>query len=117
VTRYLVFVIPIGLLIAVPIVVGATVDSAKGAKIGGVRILWFFTWIEAVWLSIWASKVIAKALPAVFIFLCGVVSSGTWKSPYPSSYGLLSHWSHLQLCQAHHLLVTMILYRMVGLTL
>jgi hypothetical protein len=79
VTRYLVFVIPIGLLIAVPIVVGATVDSAKGAKIGGVRILWFFTWIEAVWLSIWASKVIAKALPAVFIFLCGVVSSGTRK--------------------------------------
>lgn len=43
-TRYLVYITPIALCIAVPIVVGAT--SAQTAAIGGVRIVWFFTWIE-----------------------------------------------------------------------
>ncbi len=77
VTRYMVYVIPVGAVLAVPIVIGATV--AKGARIGGVRMLWLFTWIEIVWLSIWVSKVVAKAIPSIFMFLCGVVSSGTRK--------------------------------------
>lgn len=44
VTRYLVYVTPLALCIAVPIIVGAT--AAKSAAIGGVRIVWFFAWIE-----------------------------------------------------------------------
>ena len=44
ITRYFVYVLPVGLCIAVPIVVGATV--ARNAQIGGVRIVWFFSWIE-----------------------------------------------------------------------
>jgi len=42
ITRYLVYVLPLGLCIAIPIIVGAT--AAPGAKIGGVRIVWFFSW-------------------------------------------------------------------------
>ena len=44
VTRYFIYVLPLALAIAVPIAVGATV--AMDARIGGVRILWFFIWIE-----------------------------------------------------------------------
>jgi hypothetical protein len=77
VTRYFVYVLPLALLIAIPIVIGAT--GAKNARIGGVRIVWFFTWIEIVWLSIWVSKLFALFLPSVFQFLCGIVSSGTRK--------------------------------------
>lgn len=44
ITRYFLYVLPLGLAIAVPIVVGAT--ASKDAKIGGVRIVWFFTWVE-----------------------------------------------------------------------
>lgn len=44
VTRYFVYVSPLALCIAVPIIVGAT--AAPNAKIGGVPIVWFFTWIE-----------------------------------------------------------------------
>lgn len=77
VTRYFLYVLPLAILIAVPIIVGATV--AKETKIGNVRIVWFFTWVEIVWLSIWVSKLAARSLPAVFQFLCGVVSSGTRK--------------------------------------
>lgn len=77
VTRYFLYVLPLAILIAVPIIIGAT--AAKKAELGGVRIVWIFAWVEIVWLSIWVSKLAARCLPAVFQFLCGVVSSGTRK--------------------------------------
>lgn len=77
VTRYFLYVLPLALIIATPIIVGAT--AAEDTKIGGVRIVWFFSWVEIVWLSIWVSKLVARALPWVFQFLCGIVSSGTRK--------------------------------------
>lgn len=77
VTRYLLYVLPIASIIAVPIIIGAT--AAQNAKLGGVRIVWLFTWIEIVWLSLWVSKLAAISLPWVFQFLCGIVSSGTRK--------------------------------------
>lgn len=77
VTRYFIYVLPLALLIAIPILIGAT--AAQDARIGGVRIVWFFTWVEIVWLSLWVSKVICHYIPFVFQFLCGIVSSGTRK--------------------------------------
>ncbi|KAJ5242972.1 uncharacterized protein N7469_001299 [Penicillium citrinum] len=77
VTRYMIYVFPIGVLIAIPIIVGATV--AKDAYIGGVHLYWFFTWIEVVWVSLWGCKIFAKFIPYVFQTLCGFVSSGTRK--------------------------------------
>lgn len=76
-TRYLLYVLPLALIIALPIIIGAT--AARKSRIGGVRILWFFTWIEIVWLSLWVSKLAAKTVPWIFQFLCGIVSSGTRK--------------------------------------
>ena len=77
VTRYMIYVLPIGALIAIPIIVGATVS--KKARIGGVHFYWIFTWIEVVWVSLWACKIFAKFIPYVFQFLCGIISSGTRK--------------------------------------
>ncbi|KAJ5542456.1 hypothetical protein N7535_004877 [Penicillium sp. DV-2018c] len=77
ITRYLIYVLPVAILIAIPIIVGAT--AAPYAKIGGVHLYWFFTWIEIVWFSLWASKIFARYIPYVFQFLCGIVSSGTRK--------------------------------------
>ncbi|MCJ1398896.1 hypothetical protein MMC11_002097 [Xylographa trunciseda] len=77
VTRYFVYVLPLALMIAVPIVIGATVSQT--ANFGGVRIVWIFTWVEIVWLSLWISKLASKSLPFVFQFLCGIVSSGVRK--------------------------------------
>jgi small-conductance mechanosensitive channel len=77
ITRYLIYVIPIAVLIAIPIIVGAT--AAPNAKIGGVHLYWFFTWIEIIWFSLWTSKVFARYIPYFFQFLCGIVSSGTRK--------------------------------------
>lgn len=77
VTRYLVYVLPVALLFAIPIIIGAT--AAPKAEAGGVRIVWIFSWVEVVWLSLWGSKLFAKFLPHLFQFLCGIVSSGTRK--------------------------------------
>ncbi|KAL8926978.1 MAG: hypothetical protein Q9172_001571 [Xanthocarpia lactea] len=77
VIRYFLYVLPLALLIAIPIIVGAT--ASPKANIGGVRIVWFFSWVEIVWLSLWVSKLFAKTLPWIFQFLCGIVSSGTRK--------------------------------------
>ena len=78
VTRYFLFVLPLAIVIAMPIIIGAT--AAQEATIDGrIRIVWFFSWVEIVWLSLWVSKLVAKALPTIFQFLCGIVSSGTRK--------------------------------------
>ncbi|KAK4694603.1 hypothetical protein P7C71_g3008, partial [Lecanoromycetidae sp. Uapishka_2] len=77
ITRYFLYVLPLAILIAIPIIIGAT--AAQNAQLGGVRIVWIFSWLECVWLSLWVSKLAAKSLPAVFQFLCGIVSSGTRK--------------------------------------
>lgn len=77
ITRYFIYVAPLALAIAIPIIVGATV--APRARIGGVKLVWFFTWVEVVWVSLWASKLVAHFLPFLFQFLIGVVSSGTRK--------------------------------------
>ena len=78
VTRYFLYVLPLAIVIALPIIIGAT--AAKKTTIdGNIRIVWFFSWVEIVWLSLWVSKLVAKALPTIFQFLCGIVSSGTRK--------------------------------------
>ncbi|KAE9370165.1 hypothetical protein N431DRAFT_342755 [Stipitochalara longipes BDJ] len=79
VTRYFVYVLPIALLIAAPIIIFAVLNPKALLGNTGIRVYIFFTWIEIIWLSIWVSKLVAKAVPYVFMFLCGVVSSGTRK--------------------------------------
>ena len=79
VTRYLVYVLPIALLIAAPIVIYAVLNPNAMFASTGVRVYLFWTWIEIVWLSLWVSKLVAKTVPGIFIFLCGVVSTGTRK--------------------------------------
>ena len=79
VTRYLVYVLPVALLIAAPIIIYAVLNPTAMLGTMNVRVWIFWTWIEIVWLSLWISKLFAQAVPYVFLFLAGVVSSGTRK--------------------------------------
>lgn len=79
ITRYFVYVLPVAILIAAPIVIYAVLNPSALLGTTGIRVYIFFTWIEIIWLSIWVSKLASKAIPYVFMFLCGVVSSGTRK--------------------------------------
>ena len=81
ITRYFLYILPLAILLAIPIVIGATVADHEvwGGQKNGVRVVWIFAWLECVWLSLWVSKLVAKFLPSIFQFLCGIVSSGTRK--------------------------------------
>lgn len=50
-TRYSIYIVPVAVLLAIPVIVGATQVSVSAPKIGGIRVVWFFTCFEAVWLS------------------------------------------------------------------
>jgi hypothetical protein len=79
-TRYSIYIIPVALILMIPMIVGATKVSSNPAKdpgIGGIRVVWFFTWIESVWLTYWAMKLVARLLPKIFSYFAGVVSSET----------------------------------------
>jgi hypothetical protein len=81
-TRYSIYIIPVALILMIPVILGATKVSsnpAKDLKIGGIRVVWFFTWIESVWLSYWAIKLVARLVPKIFSDFAGVVSSETKK--------------------------------------
>ena len=77
VTRYALYVVPMAIIIAIPLILGATIFP--NARIGNMRMLWLFVWVEVVWVSLWISKLVAQFLPYLFQFLCGVVSPGTRK--------------------------------------
>jgi len=73
ITRYFLYILPLGIALAVPIIIGATV--APNARIGGVRMVWFFSWLLIVWVSFWIAKIVAHVLPKIFQFVVGIVSS------------------------------------------
>jgi len=85
VTRYLVYVVPVALLLAIPLVIlPFTGDMNKdrvslGGQDNATSLFNLFLWVEISWLSLWVGKVVAHLLPPIFMFFCGVVSSGTRK--------------------------------------
>lgn len=87
VLRYFVYVAPVAILLAVPLIVMGVTGHANDTYLGGSgadvaarpRLFDLFLWIEVSWLSLWGGKVVAGLLPAIFMFFCGVVSSGTRK--------------------------------------
>ncbi|KAL6892261.1 mechanosensitive ion channel [Trichoderma evansii] len=85
ITRYMVYVVPVGILLAVPLIVlpltGHKNDIRLGTNDGarGPPLFYLFLWIQISWLSLWGVKVAVWFLPHVFMFFCGIVSAGTRK--------------------------------------
>lgn len=91
--RYLIYIVPVGLILAVPIIVLSATGMQNDIPVGnqqetkddeevtivGPPLFKIFLWVEIAWLTIWAGKLVAFFLPLAFMFLCGVVSSGTRK--------------------------------------
>lgn len=87
--RYMVYVLPFAVLLAIPILVlGLTgwediyvgkAEGKDGEIIYGPHLFFLFIWIEVTWVTVFAVKILAWLLPIVFVFLCGIVSSGVRK--------------------------------------
>ncbi|KAK4042780.1 hypothetical protein C8A01DRAFT_13684 [Parachaetomium inaequale] len=85
ITRYLVYVVPVAVLLVIPIIVLPLTGDKDRISLGGPgaghrhSLFLLFLWIEISWLTLWAGKMVAHLLPFVFMFFCGVISSGTRK--------------------------------------
>ncbi|KAI1403282.1 Mechanosensitive ion channel-domain-containing protein [Hypoxylon fuscum] len=96
VTRYLVYIVPVALLLAIPLIVIPATGNKDTILVGhgprtnantepvaiydpGPRLFDLFLWIELAWLSLWVGKIVAHVLPPIFMFFTGVVSAGTRK--------------------------------------
>ncbi|XP_014557051.1 hypothetical protein COCVIDRAFT_26296 [Bipolaris victoriae FI3] len=77
VTRYMVYVAPVALLLAIPIILSQT--GTITGSISGTNQKKFWIWIEIIWLSFWVMKIVAHFIPNIFEFLVGVVSPGVKK--------------------------------------
>ncbi|CAI4211848.1 unnamed protein product [Parascedosporium putredinis] len=75
--RYLVYIVPVGLALAVPLIVLPLTDNKDAIPVGSRTDT--VDGDEIAWLTLWAGKLVAFILPALFMFFCGVVSSGTRK--------------------------------------
>jgi small-conductance mechanosensitive channel len=60
--RYLTYIAPLTLILLIPLLVGAL--QYKNLTVGGVYLMWFMIWLEIVWLTLWAGRILAKCLPA-----------------------------------------------------
>jgi hypothetical protein len=67
--RYFTYITPLVLIILIPLLLGALLF--KDAHVGGVRLIWFCIWLQIVWLTLWAGRLLAKCLP----WPIGLVSS------------------------------------------
>ncbi|KAK7729612.1 hypothetical protein SLS57_002100 [Botryosphaeria dothidea] len=61
VIRYLTYIVPVVCIILIPLLLGALVFT--DASVGGVELVWFCIWLEIIWLTLWAGRVLAKCLP------------------------------------------------------
>ncbi|KAL1651403.1 hypothetical protein SLS58_000743 [Diplodia intermedia] len=61
VIRYLTYIVPVVCIILVPLLLGALLFTETA--VGGVELVWFCIWLEIVWLTLWAGRVLAKCLP------------------------------------------------------
>ncbi|OOF91549.1 hypothetical protein ASPCADRAFT_399894 [Aspergillus carbonarius ITEM 5010] len=59
--RYLTYIVPLVIILLIPLLVGAL--AYPDASVGGVRLVWFSVWLEIVWLTLWAGRIVAKCIP------------------------------------------------------
>lgn len=77
ITRYALYILPVSALLAIPLIIFATVKADERAD--GIRLLGLFIWIEVIWLALWVCKLVAQTVPLIFQMACGLISTGIRK--------------------------------------
>ncbi|KAJ4388690.1 hypothetical protein N0V93_006149 [Gnomoniopsis smithogilvyi] len=80
--RYFVYAIPVAVVLLTPILLDVYAltdsDNPVGGP-GGLQLLWFGIWLEILWCSLWASRIIVATLPFWFGLAAKIVSSSNHK--------------------------------------
>jgi small-conductance mechanosensitive channel len=61
IVRWFTYIVPVVALLLIPLLLGARVFP--NANVGGVKLVWFSIWLEIVWLTLWAGRIVAKCIP------------------------------------------------------
>lgn len=75
--RWFCYIVPLVLVFLIPLLLGALLF--EHASVGGVRLLWFSVWLEIVWLTLWAGRLVAKALPWPVGMVCSLFTNNSKK--------------------------------------
>lgn len=82
VVRYFVYAIPVAVVLLTPILLDIyafpDADNPVGGE-GGLKLLWFGIWLEIVWCSLWASRILVSALPYLFGYGAKLVGSTNYR--------------------------------------
>ncbi|KAJ8122332.1 hypothetical protein ONZ43_g1442 [Nemania bipapillata] len=79
--RYFLYCLPVTVVLLIPVLLGIFVDRDSQAAIGGpggVEVLWFGIWLEVVWLSLWAARIVTSAMPYVLGLGAKITSAGNF---------------------------------------
>ncbi|KAL4927092.1 Mechanosensitive ion channel family [Aspergillus undulatus] len=77
IVRYFTYIVPLVLLLLIPLLVGAL--AYPDASVGGVELLWFSVWLEIVWLTLWAGRIVAKLLPGPINLVASIFTNSSKK--------------------------------------
>lgn len=77
IVRYVTYILPVVLLLLIPLLVGSL--RYPGANVGGVRLMWFAIWLEIVWLTLWAGRIVGKCLPPVIGLAASIFTNNSKK--------------------------------------
>ncbi|KAI0835302.1 hypothetical protein F5Y06DRAFT_137754 [Hypoxylon sp. FL0890] len=80
--RYLLYSIPITAILLIPILLGILLPQDEQAVIGGpggVQLQWFGIWLEVVWLSLWAARIVTSIMPYILGTCSKMLGSGNAK--------------------------------------
>ncbi|KAI0100727.1 hypothetical protein GGR51DRAFT_531463 [Nemania sp. FL0031] len=79
--RYFLYCLPVTAVLLIPVFLGIFLDRSSQAVIGGpggVELLWFGIWLEVVWLSLWAARIVTSAMPYVLGLGAKITSTGNF---------------------------------------
>jgi len=82
VLRYVVYAIPAGILILIPVFLDLFAYDGAGKPVGGnggVKLLWFGIWLEVVWLTLWAARIATSIMPFIIAWIADTVGSANHK--------------------------------------
>jgi len=83
--RYVAYATPVGVILLIPIFLDIYAYRDRSKPVGGphgVELLWFGIWLEVVWLTLWAARLVTAIMPFILELgakLVGSVSHTKWK--------------------------------------
>ncbi|KAJ5081148.1 hypothetical protein N7456_013386 [Penicillium angulare] len=77
IVRYVTYIVPVVLILLIPLLLGAL--KFTNAGVGGVQLMWFAIWLEIVWLTLWAGRIVSKALPIIVGIMASIFTNNAKK--------------------------------------